>query len=49
MARALDHLYEKNIMHRDLKTANIFLCENGQIKIGDLNVSVVTKDNLAKT
>lgn len=28
-----------NIMHRDLKSANVFLCRNGMAKLGDMNVS----------
>ena len=27
------------IMHRDLKSANVFLFSNGDVKIGDMNVS----------
>ena len=36
-------------MHRDLKCANIFLMKNGQLKIGDLNVSKLAKNNMART
>jgi serine/threonine protein kinase len=40
----MDYLHRKlNIVHRDLKTANIFLVQNGdriQIKIGDFGVSL---------
>ncbi|KAJ1460181.1 kinase-like domain-containing protein [Pelagophyceae sp. CCMP2097] len=39
MAEGLLCLHEANIVHRDLKAANIFLDENGSVKIGDLNVS----------
>ena len=42
----LKALHDKKILHRDLKSANIFLKkENNQCKIGDLNVSKVMKDN----
>ena len=37
--KALTHLHEKGICHRDLKTANSFIAEDGSIKIGDMNVS----------
>lgn len=37
--KALTHLHEKGICHRDLKLANTFLSEDGSIKIGDMNVS----------
>lgn len=33
-------LHEKGILHRDLKTANIFI-SSGRYKIGDMNVSKV--------
>ena len=42
-------LHEKHIMHRDLKSANIFLLENGVLKIGDLNVSKLSKSDYART
>lgn len=39
----LKALHDKKIMHRDLKSANIFLMKNGTLKLGDLNVSKVVK------
>lgn len=41
MALALKHIHDKNILHRDLKTQNIFLNKNGQIKLGDFGVSKI--------
>ena len=32
-------LHQRNILHRDLKTANIFLTGDGTVKIGDLGIS----------
>ncbi len=34
-------VHELQIMHRDLKSANIFLSACGHVKIGDMNVSKV--------
>ena len=46
----LKHLHSLNIMHRDLKSANVFLSEDlSQIKLGDLNVSKVMKSRLVYT
>lgn len=49
MARALKILHEKNIFHRDLKSANVFLNHSGRSKLGDLNVSKVAKKGLLYT
>lgn len=43
-------LHSMNILHRDLKGANIFLSEDAKIvKLGDLNVSKVAKSNFVYT
>ena len=50
MIQGLKALHDKKIMHRDLKSANIFLVkEKLQCKIGDMNVSKVMKDNFLRT
>ena len=49
MIEGLRFLHNNNIIHRDLKSANIFLMKNGTVKIGDLNVSKVTGNGMAKT
>ena len=44
MIEGLKALHDKKIMHRDLKSANIFLVKDKyQCKIGDMNVSKVIK------
>ena len=45
----LHYLHNHNIIHRDLKSANIFLTNDGTIKIGDLNVSKIQKMGMAYT
>ncbi len=47
--QGLKYLHSNKIMHRDLKCANLFLMKTGQIKIGDLNVSKLAKNNMART
>lgn len=47
--QGLKTLHELKILHRDLKSANIFLGANDKVKLGDLNVSKITKRDLAYT
>lgn len=49
ISNGLKCLHDKKIVHRDLKGANVFITESGTYKLGDLNVSKVIKDNLART
>lgn len=49
LIQGLRVLHNHHIMHRDLKTANIFLNKNGICKLGDLNVSKVVKMGLLYT
>ena len=41
MAAGLKALHDRNIFHRDLKSANIFQNSDGTFKMGDLNVSKI--------
>ncbi len=38
---ALKHIHSKRILHRDLKTQNIFLTSKGDVKIGDFGIARV--------
>jgi len=49
MVRGIKALHDLKILHRDLKSANIFWCKDGTIKLGDLNVSKVAKKGLVYT
>ena len=49
MVKGLKALHDLNIMHRDLKSANIFLFSDGTAKIGDLNVSKVVNKGVGYT
>ena len=49
MVRGLKALHDLKILHRDLKSANIFLFSDGSAKIGDCNVSKVVYKGLGYT
>ena len=45
----LKALHDLGIVHRDIKSANVFLTSDGQIKIGDMNVSKIARGCLEHT
>ena len=49
LVKGLKALHDLQILHRDLKNANVFLFKNGHAKLGDLNVSKVAKRGLGYT
>ncbi len=38
---ALDYIHERRVLHRDLKTKNIFIKASGVIKLGDFGIARV--------
>ena len=47
---AIRYMHSKNVLHRDLKTANIFLTKDVMVKIGDFGISkVLTTQQVIKT
>ena len=45
MYMGINALHRLRIMHRDLKTANVFLTDDNVVKIGDLNVSKIARQD----
>ena len=49
LLKGLKALHDLKILHRDIKSANVFLFEGGICKLGDLNVSKVARKGLGYT
>ena len=50
LLQGIKALHALNIFHRDIKPANILLSNNDEVaKLGDMNVSIITKNGLATT
>ena len=43
---ALKHVHDQNILHRDLKSQNIFLTVSGVVKLGDFGIAKVLQDSV---
>ena len=46
--RGLEHLHRKKIMHRDVKSQNVLLTEDAQIKLVDFGVSAQLDRTIGK-
>jgi NIMA (never in mitosis gene a)-related kinase len=42
----LKHVHDHKILHRDLKTQNIFLTSNNEVRLGDFGISRVLKNTM---
>lgn len=49
LVKGLKALHDLKILHRDLKSANVFLENDGSAKLGDLNVSKVARRGIGYT
>ena len=49
MVQGLAALHDLHILHRDIKSANVFLTSTGSAKLGDLNVAKVSQAGLHNT
>lgn len=49
LVKGLKALHDLKILHRDLKSANVFIFNDGSAKLGDLNVSKVARRGLGYT
>eukprot|EP00285_Hemiselmis_virescens_P002742 CAMPEP_0173410786 /NCGR_PEP_ID=MMETSP1356-20130122/75412_1 /TAXON_ID=77927 ORGANISM="Hemiselmis virescens, Strain PCC157" /NCGR_SAMPLE_ID=MMETSP1356 /ASSEMBLY_ACC=CAM_ASM_000847 /LENGTH=288 /DNA_ID=CAMNT_0014372445 /DNA_START=240 /DNA_END=1103 /DNA_ORIENTATION=+ len=49
IVQGMRNLHAANILHRDIKAANIFLVTAREVKIGDLGVAKITKGGMAHT
>ena len=45
---AIKHVHDRHILHRDLKSQNIFLTEQGFIKLGDFGISRILSNTMSR-
>ena len=48
IALAMKHCHDKKILHRDLKSQNIFITKKGMVKLGDFGIARVLSNTRSK-
>ncbi|TWU03137.1 serine/threonine-protein kinase [Neorhodopirellula pilleata] len=49
LSQGLQAAHQEGVLHRDLKPANVLLSAEGQVKLADFNVSVMTQPDTSST
>nr|XP_020470404.1 serine/threonine-protein kinase Nek3 [Monopterus albus]XP_020470405.1 serine/threonine-protein kinase Nek3 [Monopterus albus] len=47
MCAGAKHIHDKQVLHRDLKSKNIFLTDNGEVKLGDFGSACILNSSKA--
>jgi len=49
LCEAVRYIHSKDVVHRDIKSQNVFITEDGTVKLGDFGLSTLTKSIKTKT